>query len=148
VPKVSGSHTRGGPWMFKRRRTYNKARPDQFEARQSSKTPVGFRADGYEWRELRRKTPAAPSHAFKPTDCTGFCTDCLHLVPTGGCWRERPRKFNLLKSKKKLFVFFGFRGFRSGRQGDGVSANFTTSALKTNCRDGVHHEDRRNNPSC
>src|ERR1700722_9283610 len=58
---------------------------------------------------------AARSHTFKPTDCTGFCTDCLHLVPTDGCWRERARKSNLLTSKKKLFVFFGFRGFRSGR---------------------------------
>jgi hypothetical protein len=29
-----------------------------------------------------------------------------------------------------------------------VSANFTTSALKINLRDGLHHEDRRNKPSC
>jgi hypothetical protein len=37
-----------------------------------------------------------------------------------------------LKSKKKLFVFFGFRGFRSECGADGVSANFTTSALRKN----------------
>jgi hypothetical protein len=93
------------------------------------KSLFGFEPTGH--RVARRDaSEVAPSHAFKPTDCTGFCTDCLHLAPTGRCWRERARKFNLLKSKKKLFVFFGFRVFRSGCRGDGVSANFTTSALK------------------
>jgi hypothetical protein len=68
------------------------------------------------------------SQLTAPDSAPTACIWCL-LVVAGGNGLE---KFNLLKSKKKLFVFFGFRGFRSGRQGDGVSANFTTSALKTN----------------
>jgi hypothetical protein len=87
VPKAFRIASEGRPWMFKLRRTYNEAHPDQPQARQSSKKPVRFRADWIPSSARRDASTAAPSHAFEPTDCTGFCTDCLHLVPTGGCCR-------------------------------------------------------------
>jgi len=80
VPKAFRTLPRGGTWMFKRRRTYNEPRPDQPQARQSSKRPVGLRAEGYRVHEETQDT-AAPIHAipmpfdqltapdFTPTAC-------------------------------------------------------------------------------
>jgi hypothetical protein len=95
--------------MFKRRRTYDKARPDQFQATSVVENACWVSSRRVQVTRAETQDTAAPSHAFKPT-----VHRILHRLPASGAYwwllAGTAAKIQLVEIKEEAICFLRIPG--------------------------------------